>query len=657
MGNKVAFDEINKIINVTTVPVAGEVAIDVAIDLYSDGKEDWVANENLRKFNFPIRVTGGDPLPEDYLGSTFFLASDWKIRPYEASHRMTVSGNFYAEDGSDPFVDTIGDSIVRIMLVLSALVSKVETGVVTEQNKAEIVDGVWNEQTADHKEDGSYGAELATKADIAAASSTDSDAAGAGSVVYGTEDAGTYLSTNVKDNVYWQIEEDAADGLTVELTFNIPDENRAGVFRVFGRYEGTPSLSHYMGLWIYNYEASAWEQLIEEFLPGGNTSDAEYEHGYYERNIDRSNNNEVKVRLIHNVTTYNVNHHMFLDFAEVTSIDVITAADIASAVAEEDLSIHNTPNSMALAVRGGTYQIGSLIFDSVAGSAGTGWPIGTTYTPSNNLTDALLIMLYGKVKDLVLQSSLTIGASHDVSDKVIRTIGLMGTNVTLVSGCAANNTSFRNLDLSGVVTAGDVLLIYDCSIGTLENFRGVMNNVSFDQSAEISLSGWATIIQGTAGGDPTNEVEFSIGTASLNMTHWTGNLKLKDKTGTDRTVINCDSGNIIIDASCTAGTIQLLGTGNIEADNSGPGCNVDTDGFTTLDSIADAVWAVDDALFLLKVVKNKKALVKNGAVWQLIIYDDNDTTPILIKDLKDKDGNEITDLAAGVLAQELANSV
>lgn len=128
MGNKVSFDEVNKIINITQAPVDNEIEINVKTDLYSDGKEDWVTNSNLRKFAFPIRVTGGDPLPgTEYLGTTFFLASDWKIRPYEASHRLTVTGNLYSEDGSDPFVDTLGNSIVRIMLQLSSLVSTIET--------------------------------------------------------------------------------------------------------------------------------------------------------------------------------------------------------------------------------------------------------------------------------------------------------------------------------------------------------------------------------------------------------------------------------------------------------------------------------------------------------------------------------------------------
>ena len=73
--------------------------------------------------------------------------------------------------------------------------------------------------------------------------------------------------------------------------------------------------------------------------------------------------------------------------------------------------------------------------------------------------------------------------------------------------------------------------------------------------------------------------------------------------------------------------------------------------------IATAVWADVDAEFLLKVIRNKKALEKNGSVWELIIYDDDDTTPILTKALKDKDVLNIADLETGTLAMELASSV
>jgi hypothetical protein len=124
MGEKVTFNELTKIIEIDEAPdVNNEIFIDVKTDLYSDGKEDWVANENLRKFQFPIEAVGGNPLPgEKALGATFFLASDWKIRPYNSSHRLIINGNLYSEDGTDPFLDTIGTHTVRIMQQVSSLV-------------------------------------------------------------------------------------------------------------------------------------------------------------------------------------------------------------------------------------------------------------------------------------------------------------------------------------------------------------------------------------------------------------------------------------------------------------------------------------------------------------------------------------------------------
>ena len=74
-------------------------------------------------------------------------------------------------------------------------------------------------------------------------------------------------------------------------------------------------------------------------------------------------------------------------------------------------------------------------------------------------------------------------------------------------------------------------------------------------------------------------------------------------------------------------------------------------------SLPDIVWADAVPMFLLKIIKNKKALVKNGLVWELMLYDDDNYTSILTKELKDKDGNNITDIAAGVLAMELKSSV
>ena len=123
MGQKVTFDAITKIIQVDIAPVDGVVNIDVKEDLYSDMKEDWITDVTLNKFLPPISSVGGNPLPgSKSLGSTFFLDSAWSIRPYESTHRMVVNGNLYKEDGTSPYVPTIGTYNVLIEAAVSSLV-------------------------------------------------------------------------------------------------------------------------------------------------------------------------------------------------------------------------------------------------------------------------------------------------------------------------------------------------------------------------------------------------------------------------------------------------------------------------------------------------------------------------------------------------------
>lgn len=127
MANHVDYDTDKRIIYVTTAPtlVDGDwtVDLDVKIDLYSDMKEDWKDNNSLNKFYFPMRSVGGDDLPgSKQLGATFFLASDWKIRPYESSHVFKVNGNLYSEDGTSPFTQTSGTYNIMVINTVSSLV-------------------------------------------------------------------------------------------------------------------------------------------------------------------------------------------------------------------------------------------------------------------------------------------------------------------------------------------------------------------------------------------------------------------------------------------------------------------------------------------------------------------------------------------------------
>lgn len=145
MGAKVTFNELTRTIEIDEAPDAnGDVNIDVKVDLYSDGKEDWVSTESLRKVIYPLSAVGGNSLPGGrYLGATFFLRSDWKIAPYEADHRLLVDGNLYSEDGEDPFLDTAGAYTVRVVQQVSSLVDAITADV--GSIAADVADAVWDE--------------------------------------------------------------------------------------------------------------------------------------------------------------------------------------------------------------------------------------------------------------------------------------------------------------------------------------------------------------------------------------------------------------------------------------------------------------------------------------------------------------------------------
>lgn len=123
--------------------------------------------------------------------------------------------------------------------------------------------------------------------------------------------------------------------------------------------------------------------------------------------------------------------------------------------------------------------------------------------------------------------------------------------------------------------------------------------------------------------------------------------------GTYQVLLNGGTNNNIVDV------LNPNNVSIIPANSAGLQVVTQGSGVTNQDKtdIIDGVWDHADATFLIKVIKNKKSLTKNGSVWEMTIYDDDDSTPILTKELKDKDLLNIADLSSGTLAAELATSV
>jgi len=132
MANKVTVDLNNKLIIISE----GITNLDTEVDLYSDLKEDWIANANGELgFEFPFESDGGRTLPYGLESGAYFYFKNgigWRIRPFAADHELFIKGNLYPTDEAYPmFIPATDGHTVVVNLERSSLTQQaiVETGI------------------------------------------------------------------------------------------------------------------------------------------------------------------------------------------------------------------------------------------------------------------------------------------------------------------------------------------------------------------------------------------------------------------------------------------------------------------------------------------------------------------------------------------------
>lgn len=299
---------------------------------------------------------------------------------------------------------------------------------------------------------------------------------------------------------------------------------------------------------------------------------------------------------------------------------------------------------------------GGVSINIANGAAGTEYNIGTIENPCNNFADGLLIAIergfstFFITGDVILSSGIDFKEMNFVGESKTKTV------ITIDASADVEKCEFYDAEITGILDGGNVLK--NCLIGNINYINGFIEQCVL-KTGTITLGGseeahfldcWSGVV-GTA----TPIIDMGGSGQGLGMRNYNGGIELRNKSGPEKVSIDLNSGQIILHSTVTNGEIMLRGLGHL-TDNSA-GATVNSADLICYDTIGDAVWEHTDAEFLTKILKNKKSLIKNGSIWELIVYDDDNITPILNKALKDKDGNDITDLAAGELAQELQSSV
>ena len=113
-------------------PASKRVILDstsvTATELYSRSA-DWLATGDNAKYGAVFRQVGGDDLGGGLsIPPYFFLQGAWRVRPQEASHNLTLTGNLFVDGGGVPVVSTLGTYQVNVNYTVPLQAQGIATG-------------------------------------------------------------------------------------------------------------------------------------------------------------------------------------------------------------------------------------------------------------------------------------------------------------------------------------------------------------------------------------------------------------------------------------------------------------------------------------------------------------------------------------------------
>jgi len=400
-------------------------------------------------------------------------------------------------------------------------------------------------------------------------------------VTSGVVTSGTYTDTHTKNDVYLKVRPDGVNVFDFYLEFQIEDKVPQSVY-INGKTVVVGGGTAATNVFAYNWVTMAWQQISGVSTQiGESATDLNFTYPLISQH--RENSPEGRVRIAFRSIRNNVADIVELDQVLVRAVAVgLTAAEISDAVW----------------LQGNQVFYGAKVYiDTLHGTPGA--VVGENGTPQNpvdNLDDAITIMNLSRFNHLHMdaRSALTLTQGLDEID-------VEGYAYTLT----LNNQDIGNARITGARLIGTAVStnpapvrIEECHLSdqgvTLPSFR--MFRCSF--GGEITGYNDSQYIahhcySGVAG---TDTPIFNFGTNStLELRSYSGGMRVKSMSAGCRMSIE-GNGQLIIDASCTGGTIAIRGN------------------FTITDYSGGAVTISDDARFAVDQLETELADIEAAVV-------------------------------------------
>ena len=205
-----------------------------------------------------------------------------------------------------------------------------------------------------------------------------------------------------------------------------------------------------------------------------------------------------------------------------------------------------------------------VTIDVINGSAGTIYPIGTPFSPVNNIEDAKLIATYRGFKVIELLSDLTIITGQSIDE--LQFISRNWLVITIDIGASCINTFFNKLSIYGEMS-GVWNVMDDCWLYTITNFCGWLRNCSF---VDVILAPYSLASGGNSFFDnclPMQPGDISVLTMNTNthvsFTNAFDLYRIQGMTVGSTLSIGLAEGMLTIDSSCVGGVIIVGGIGEL----------------------------------------------------------------------------------------------
>jgi hypothetical protein len=109
-----------------------------ATELYSRWV-DWAATSDNAKYGMVFRQVGSDDLGDGLsIPPYYFLQGNWRVRPMESNHNLTITGNLFVEGGGVPVVSTLGTYQVNVNYTVPVQAQGISTSGSTGPSAADI---------------------------------------------------------------------------------------------------------------------------------------------------------------------------------------------------------------------------------------------------------------------------------------------------------------------------------------------------------------------------------------------------------------------------------------------------------------------------------------------------------------------------------------